>query len=164
MISSLNLGRNGEEMSVEKYVMDMCCIRSDDDNLVDTHLVHDSANKLQDQLKPITKSNSPKKKRKLLSSESISSEAMESSLPMELDSTIEIGSSSSRISYLELIDGDGWNGWHCEGRYLHSLFALLMWDVIFADVGNVFLSRYQDAPLDFRHHSFLRSRYGFFWN
>jgi Fanconi-associated nuclease 1 len=49
----------------------------------------------------------------------------------------------------------GWRGWHCEGTPLFSLFALLMWDVLFcsppgepAEVRGVFLSPYQDAPLD----------------
>ena len=39
-------------------------------------------------------------------------------------------------------------GSHCEGSPLRSLFTLLMWDCLFADVPNVFQTPYQDAPLD----------------
>lgn len=31
-----------------------------------------------------------------------------------------------------------WAGWHCEGSPLRALWALLMWDVIFTDLPDVF--------------------------
>ena len=50
-------------------------------------------------------------------------------------------------------------GWHCEGSVLRTLFGLLMWDQIFTDMSDVFLTPYQDAPLDLCFPSFIRSRY-----
>jgi hypothetical protein len=40
------------------------------------------------------------------------------------------------------------NGLHCEGGLLRFLFALLMWECLFAPVPDVFQTPYQDAPLD----------------
>lgn len=37
----------------------------------------------------------------------------------------------------------GWKGYHCEGSIFRMLFSLLMWDVIFADVPNVFRNSFQ---------------------
>jgi len=69
--------------------------------------------------------------------------------------------------------GGGWSGWHCEGVPLRSLFALCFWHLLFprsdslsveatgfkADViPNVFLTPYQDAPLDLDTQSFYKSR------
>jgi hypothetical protein len=44
----------------------------------------------------------------------------------------------------------GWRGLHCEGAPLHTLFALLAWEVLFdgGGVADTFLTPYQDAPLD----------------
>ncbi|TMW59387.1 hypothetical protein Poli38472_004456 [Pythium oligandrum] len=47
------------------------------------------------------------------------------------------------------VDGGGWYGLHCEGRILVHLFGLFMWDVLYANVADVFQSAYQVAPLDF---------------
>lgn len=52
----------------------------------------------------------------------------------------------------------GWQGWHCEGSLLRSLFGLLMWDVVYCDMPDVFQTPYQDAPLDLRFPSFSRKR------
>jgi hypothetical protein len=49
-------------------------------------------------------------------------------------------------------------GWHCEGSVLRSLFGLMLWDEIFSDQPDVFLTPYQDAPLDLCFPSFFRSR------
>ena len=49
-------------------------------------------------------------------------------------------------------------GWHCEGSVLRSLFGLLMWDQIFVDCPDVFLTPYQDAPLDLCFPNFIRTR------
>eukprot|EP00050_Salpingoeca_kvevrii_P001852 m.181784 g.181784 ORF g.181784 m.181784 type:complete len:54 (-) comp10475_c0_seq1:645-806(-) len=37
-----------------------------------------------------------------------------------------------------------------------TIFGLLMWDIIFADIPNVFCCRFQSAPLDFRTDAFFR--------
>ena len=43
----------------------------------------------------------------------------------------------------------GWFGLHCEGACFRSLFGLLFWDVNFSSsVPDVFLTPFQDAPLD----------------
>ena len=42
----------------------------------------------------------------------------------------------------------GWRGVHDEGATLRTLFALLMWDVLFADVPGAFVGPCQTAPLD----------------
>ena len=49
-------------------------------------------------------------------------------------------------------------GWHCEGSVLRSLFGLLMWEQIFVDCPDVFLTPYQDAPLDLCFPNFIRTR------
>jgi len=36
--------------------------------------------------------------------------------------------------YQQLWSTGGWRGWHCEGSPLRTLFALLMWDVLFMSV------------------------------
>jgi hypothetical protein len=62
------------------------------------------------------------------------------------------------LSSVQALRGLGWQGWHCECSYFRSIFGLLMWDEIYAYVPNVFLSPYQDLPLDFYHASFVYSR------
>jgi hypothetical protein len=52
----------------------------------------------------------------------------------------------------------GWQGIHCESGGLLTLFGLLMWDVIFADVPDVFRSRFQAGPLDLSTDAFYRLR------
>lgn len=45
----------------------------------------------------------------------------------------------------------GWYGVHCEGHIIGNLFGLCMWDILYADVADVFQTRYQSYPLDFGH-------------
>ncbi|XP_020595998.1 fanconi-associated nuclease 1 homolog isoform X2 [Phalaenopsis equestris] len=45
-------------------------------------------------------------------------------------------------------EGGGWVGIHSESGIWMTIFGLLMWDVIFSDVPNVFQSIFQVAPLD----------------
>lgn len=40
-------------------------------------------------------------------------------------------------------DGGGWQGVHAESGIWLTIFGLLMWDVIYADVPNVFYTRFQ---------------------
>lgn len=62
--------------------------------------------------------------------------------------------------FITAIDGGGWQGWHCEGSFIRSLFGLLLYDIIFYDVKdeNVFITPYQDSPLDLAYSSFYDSR------
>jgi len=57
------------------------------------------------------------------------------------------------------VDGGGWQGWHCEGSLLRTLFGLLFWDVIFAPIPDVFQSPFQMSPLDMCYSGFMSSRY-----
>ncbi|EGD80506.1 hypothetical protein PTSG_01097 [Salpingoeca rosetta] len=52
-----------------------------------------------------------------------------------------------------------WKGIHCEGQFFRTVFALLMWDVMFADVPHAFQTRYQVAPADFHTDTFYAARY-----
>ncbi|XP_022155223.1 fanconi-associated nuclease 1 homolog isoform X2 [Momordica charantia] len=55
-------------------------------------------------------------------------------------------------------EGGGWQGVHSESGIWLTIFGLLMWDVIFSDVPNVFRTKFQIAPLDFRTDSFYLLR------
>ncbi|KAL2959400.1 hypothetical protein AAZX31_18G265100 [Glycine max] len=55
-------------------------------------------------------------------------------------------------------DGGGWQGVHAESGIWLTIFGLLMWDVIYADVPNVFYTRFQNAPLDFGTDDFYTAR------
>jgi hypothetical protein len=62
-------------------------------------------------------------------------------------------------SFITAIDGGGWQGWHCEGSYIRSIYTLLFWEVIFYDqIPNTFLTAYQDHPLDLYYPTFYSSR------
>ncbi|XP_062108077.1 fanconi-associated nuclease 1 homolog isoform X3 [Humulus lupulus] len=52
----------------------------------------------------------------------------------------------------------GWNGVHTESGIWLTIFGLLMWDVMFSDVPNVFHNRFQTAPLDLETDSFYLVR------
>ncbi|XP_011656117.1 fanconi-associated nuclease 1 homolog isoform X3 [Cucumis sativus] len=51
-------------------------------------------------------------------------------------------------------EGGGWQGVHSESGIWLTIFGLLLWDVIFSDVPNVFRTKFQTAPLDFGTDSF----------
>ncbi|CAJ1839037.1 unnamed protein product [Sphenostylis stenocarpa] len=55
-------------------------------------------------------------------------------------------------------EGGGWQGVHAESGIWLTIFGLLMWDVIYADVPNVFYTRFQNAPLDFGTDGFYAAR------
>ncbi|XP_024983446.1 fanconi-associated nuclease 1 homolog isoform X3 [Cynara cardunculus var. scolymus] len=55
-------------------------------------------------------------------------------------------------------EGGGWQGVHSESGIWLTVFGLLMWDVIFADMPNVFLTRFQNSPLDLDTDHFYESR------
>ncbi|CAM0912990.1 unnamed protein product [Alopecurus aequalis] len=55
-------------------------------------------------------------------------------------------------------EGGGWQGTHSEGGIWMTIFGLLMWDVIFSEVCDVFQSKFQTAPLDFGTDDFYNSR------
>ena len=47
------------------------------------------------------------------------------------------------LDYYSSIDGGSWTGLHCENSMFKLLFSLLMWDVIFADIPDVFQTPFQ---------------------
>ncbi|KAK9672612.1 hypothetical protein RND81_12G112200 [Saponaria officinalis] len=51
-------------------------------------------------------------------------------------------------------EGGGWQGVHAESGIWLTVYGLLMWDVIFSDVPNVFRTRFQNAPLDMGSDNF----------
>ncbi|CBI39437.3 unnamed protein product, partial [Vitis vinifera] len=55
-------------------------------------------------------------------------------------------------------EGGGWQGVHTESGIWLTIFGLLMWDIIFADVPNVFHTRFQTAPLDLETQNFYVMR------
>nr|XP_016499777.1 PREDICTED: fanconi-associated nuclease 1 homolog isoform X2 [Nicotiana tabacum] len=55
-------------------------------------------------------------------------------------------------------EGGSWQGVHTESGIWLTMFGLLMWDVVFADVPNVFRTKFQTAPLDLETDSFYEVR------
>ncbi|KAL9225327.1 hypothetical protein vseg_001269 [Gypsophila vaccaria] len=55
-------------------------------------------------------------------------------------------------------EGGGWQGVHSESGIWLTVYSLLMWDVIFADIPNVFRTRFQNAPLDMDNDNFYVAR------
>ncbi|CAA6659803.1 unnamed protein product [Spirodela intermedia] len=55
-------------------------------------------------------------------------------------------------------EGGGWRGVHAESGIWLTIFGLLMWDILFADVPDVFRTQFQMAPLDLDSDSFYSSR------
>ncbi|KAG2484067.1 hypothetical protein HYH03_017087 [Edaphochlamys debaryana] len=54
--------------------------------------------------------------------------------------------------------GGGWRGVHSEGGVWGTLWGLLLWDVLFMEVDEVFRSPFQTAPLDLDTDAFLPAR------
>ncbi|KAI3621492.1 coiled-coil domain-containing protein mtmr15 [Moniliophthora roreri] len=52
----------------------------------------------------------------------------------------------------------GFNGFHAETKILTTIFALLFWDIIFADIPSAFETKFQAAPLDLAEDSFYYAR------
>ena len=50
------------------------------------------------------------------------------------------------LQHLSQIEEGGWAGWRCEGSPVRGLWALLMWDVLFMDVPEVFQVNIASGP------------------
>jgi Fanconi-associated nuclease 1 len=59
---------------------------------------------------------------------------------------------------LEHYQQNGWKGVHCEGSIWHTLFGLIMWDIIWIEIPGVFITPFQSCPLDFRTECFYEAR------
>ncbi|KAL6976266.1 Fanconi-associated nuclease 1 [Sarracenia purpurea var. burkii] len=55
-------------------------------------------------------------------------------------------------------EGGGWEGVHTESGIWLTIFGLLLWDAIFADVSDVFRTKFQIAPLDLGTDNFYEAR------
>ncbi|KAF3323748.1 fanconi-associated nuclease 1 [Carex littledalei] len=62
------------------------------------------------------------------------------------------------LQYFAEEEGGGWRGVHSESGIWMTIFGLLMWDVIFSDVPNVFCSKFQTGPLDLDTDDFYDTR------
>ncbi|KAL0574476.1 hypothetical protein V5O48_007490 [Marasmius crinis-equi] len=54
----------------------------------------------------------------------------------------------------------GYKGFHAETSILTTIFALLFWDIIFADIPGAFETKFQAGPLDLAEDSFYYARKG----
>ena len=52
----------------------------------------------------------------------------------------------------------GWKGIHSENSIIKTIFGLLFWDILFMDMPGVFVSPYQNAPMDLGHPCFYEAR------
>ncbi|KAF9478486.1 hypothetical protein BDN70DRAFT_895676 [Pholiota conissans] len=59
---------------------------------------------------------------------------------------------------LEFYEDQGYKGFHSETRILTTLFGLLFWDIIFANIPGAFETAFQSAPLDMFEDSFYYAR------
>lgn len=55
-------------------------------------------------------------------------------------------------------EGGAWTGRHCENGIWNTLFGLIMWDVLFHPVNDVFQHSFQTAPLDLDSDLFFLTR------
>ncbi|KAI3946577.1 hypothetical protein MKX01_014435 [Papaver californicum] len=55
-------------------------------------------------------------------------------------------------------EGGGWHGVHTESGIWMTIFGLIMWDIIFADIPDVFHTRFQTSPLDLDTDNFYIAR------
>ena len=59
---------------------------------------------------------------------------------------------------LEYWEKKGYKGFHSEGSILTTLFALLMWPILFSPLPGAFETSYQTAPLDLGEDTFAPAR------
>eukprot|EP00798_Chlamydomonas_sp_ICE-L_P020854 gene20854-27687_t len=72
----------------------------------------------------------------------------------------QVGVEMLALEHYSSKEGGGWSGTHCEGIIWSTLFGLLMWDVIFLPIPEVFRSPFQTAPLDLGTDAFYPCRRG----
>ncbi|KAI9698152.1 MAG: hypothetical protein M1836_004154 [Candelina mexicana] len=68
------------------------------------------------------------------------------------------GECSVEAMCLSWYRGQGWKGYHSEGGVVRTLFAYLLYDVLFVYVPNVFQTVYQTCPLDLHTDAFYPTR------
>lgn len=55
----------------------------------------------------------------------------------------QVGVEALALQYYASEEGGGWQGRHTEGGVWMNLFGLLMWEILFADVPDVFQNQFQ---------------------
>ena len=195
-------GRSGELLHVEEYVLEKCRSLDPDEvsledissseDVVETNTLlqqqeEDQQQELQEeemQAEPTQHRNRRRRSRATstttdavcvdVSNQTALGDIIEEEIIPPDDKTLR------QVGYITAIDGGGWQGWHCEGAIFHSLFGLLMWDILFtcpccprSDTDTqcsgscsncsssscaVFVTPFQDAPLDLGHRAFFRTR------
>lgn len=73
----------------------------------------------------------------------------------ELDSGGECSVEEMCLSHFRR---QGWKGYHAEGGVVRTLFAYLLFDVLFVYMPNVFQTAYQTCPLDLHTDGFFATR------
>ncbi|XP_077293438.1 uncharacterized protein LOC143916294 [Arctopsyche grandis] len=116
-------------------------LKSSEDSLIDTIPSRDiSANSVDDKM--------PGKKARYVCRDVVSDETIYSS--------VEDYALLHYINNLQYSDGD-----HLEGRIITSIFVLLFWDIIYSNTEKgtgIFITRYQEAPLDLYTDGFYQNR------
>ncbi|KAK6519513.1 hypothetical protein TWF281_003340 [Arthrobotrys megalospora] len=59
---------------------------------------------------------------------------------------------------LEKYRSEGWKGFHCEGGIIKTIFAYLMYEILFLPLPNIFQTEFQTCPLDLHTDSFYVCR------
>ncbi|KAG2013336.1 hypothetical protein CC2G_010258 [Coprinopsis cinerea AmutBmut pab1-1] len=76
--------------------------------------------------------------------------------------SIWVGRNSAEVSVeqvaLEYYEDLGFKGFHAETSIMTTIFGLLFWDIIFADIRGAFETKFQSAPLDIVDDSFYYAR------
>ncbi|KAJ4477339.1 hypothetical protein J3R30DRAFT_3484850 [Lentinula aciculospora] len=75
-----------------------------------------------------------------------------------LDGSSTCNVETRALQYYAQEERGGYKGFHSETCILTTIFALLFWDIIFADIPGAFETRYQIAPLDLVEDSFYHAR------
>lgn len=73
---------------------------------------------------------------------------------------LELDLSQTRVELAvkQHFEDQGWDVYFSENSFLCGLFGLAFWEVIFADVEDAFINRYQHRPLDLYHSDFVDKR------
>lgn len=68
------------------------------------------------------------------------------------------GACSVEEMCLSQFRAEGWKGYHAEGGIVRTLFAYLLYDMLFLPMPNVFQTAYQSCPLDLHSDAFYPAR------
>ncbi|KAI0898417.1 VRR-NUC domain-containing protein [Annulohypoxylon nitens] len=75
-----------------------------------------------------------------------------------VDEAEDGGECSVEAMCLSWYRSQGWKGYHAEGGIVRTLFAYLLFDILFLYIPNVFQTAYQTCPLDLHTDAFYPTR------